>query len=162
MPRRCTVCTHDHSDEINQALVAREPLRDIARRCRVSKDALARHKENHLPVHLARAKDAKEVAHADNLLDQVNKLRDSAWSILDEAKGAGDLKTALSANREARGCIELLGKLMGEIQGGQAVNILVTTEWTQIRGSIFFALADYPEARIAVGRALKEIDVAGE
>jgi hypothetical protein len=47
MPRRCTICDHPTREAIDQALVARQSLRDIARHYHLSKSALARHKESH-------------------------------------------------------------------------------------------------------------------
>lgn len=69
------------------------PLRDIAGQYSVSKTALHRHKD-HIPAALAKAQEAKEVARADNLLDQVAELRDKALTILAKAEQAGDLRTA--------------------------------------------------------------------
>jgi hypothetical protein len=69
MPRTCTVCTNPDRAAIDKALVVDKiSFRDIARQWRVSKDAIARHKE-HIPQTLAKAQEAKEVAHADSLLD---------------------------------------------------------------------------------------------
>lgn len=157
MPRTCTICTHESRRFLEEALIAGRSLRDIARQWRVSKDALARHKAKHLPKHLTEAKEAEVVARADDLLDQVQRLRDRALGILDQAETAGDLRTAVSAVREARGCVELLGKLAGELQEGQTVNVLVMPEWAEIRLSLTSALAPYPEAKKAVASALKEL-----
>jgi hypothetical protein len=43
-------------------------------------------------------------------------LQNRALSILDRADESGDLRTALSAIREARSNLELLAKLLGELQ----------------------------------------------
>jgi len=102
------------------------------------------------------------VAEADGLLEQVEMLRDRAVGILDKAEDSNELRTAVTAIREARGCVKLLGELLGELQNGQAVNVLVTTEWTQIRASVMGALAAHPEARAEVGRALKEVESLGQ
>jgi hypothetical protein len=160
MPRHCTVCAHSERGSIEKALVAGNPLRDIARRCRVSKDALARHKERHLPKHLVLAKEAQTAADATSLLQHVEELRDRALRILAEAETSSDLRTALSAIREARGCVELLAKLAGELREGNTVNVLVMPEWAHIRSTIVTALRPYPEARAAVASVLKELPAA--
>jgi hypothetical protein len=49
MPQTCTVCRQPNVAEIERAIVGGEPLRDIARQYGVSKDAVARHKSDHLP-----------------------------------------------------------------------------------------------------------------
>lgn len=100
------------------------------------------------------------MAQADDLLDQVQRLRDRALGVLNNAEEAGDLRVAVSAIREARGCVELLAKLAGELQDGQTVNVLVMPEWTEIRVSLTSALGPYPEAKKAVASALKELPSA--
>ncbi len=155
MPRSCSICLHPEREEINAALLSETPLRDMARRYATSKDALARHRE-HLPVHLVKAQDAAEVAQADNLLEQVKSLQARALTILDKAEASGDLRTALSAIREARGNLELLAKLLGELQQEGTVNVLVAPEWLSLRAVVVEALAPYPQAREAVLGALSE------
>ena len=158
MPRTCTVCRHPNRTEIDAALVEHRPFRAIARQFDASKDALIRHHDNHLPAELVKAKEAAEVANADSLLDQVTSLRTRAITILDSAEESGDLKTAISAIREARGCIELLGKLAGELQDAPTINVIVTPEWRQLQAVILAALEPHTEARLAVASALAEIE----
>jgi hypothetical protein len=129
-------------------------LRDIAGQHGVSKSALERHKAGHLPAHLAKAKEAGEVARADDLLSQVRHLQDRTLAILTTSEDAGELRTALAAIREARGNLELLAKLLGELDDAPKVNILVSAEWVAVRTSMMEALSPYPEARTAVAEAL--------
>jgi hypothetical protein len=154
MPRRCTVCDHEERASIDAALVSGTPLRDIAGQHGVSKSALERHKAGHLPAHLAKAKEAGEVARADDLLSQVRHLQDRTLAILTTSEDAGELRTALAAIREARGNLELLAKLLGELDDAPKVNILVSAEWVAVRTSMMEALSPYPEARTAVAEAL--------
>jgi hypothetical protein len=128
-------------------------LRNIAQRYGTSATALHRHKE-HLPRLIVKAHEAQEVAQADNLLEQVRSLQTRALSILDRADATGDLRTALSAIREARGNLELLGKLAGELQQEGTINITVSPEWAALRAVILQALNPYPDAAQAVTRAL--------
>ncbi len=71
MPRKCTICGHKSRAKIDQALVERHPFRDIAGQHKVSKSALARHFDDHLPASLVKAQEAKEAADADALLAQI-------------------------------------------------------------------------------------------
>jgi len=57
-------------------------LRNIAKQYFVSAASLHRHKKDHLPAKLVKAQEAREIAKADSLLDQVIELRDKALSIL--------------------------------------------------------------------------------
>ena len=65
MPRVCTICSHLAREDINKALLFGEPFRLIATRTGTSAVSLMRHKTDHLPVHLAQAQEAREVAQAD-------------------------------------------------------------------------------------------------
>ena len=157
MPRKCTICHHPKREGIDAALVRREPFRAIARQYGVSKDALIRHHDNHLPTELTKAKEAEEAAHADTILAQVQDLRDRAMTILDTVEKDKDWSIALGAIREARGCIELLGKLAGKLQEGATVNVFISAEWQTVQAAILAALAPHPDARLAVAEALQDI-----
>jgi hypothetical protein len=154
VPRRCTICDHEDKARIDAALISGIPLRDIAGQHSVSKSALERHKAGHLPAHLAKARDAGEVARADNLLSQVRYLQDRTLAILTASEDAGELRTALAAIREARGNLELLAKLLGELDDAPRMNVIVSTEWLTIRTTMMEVLSPYPEARSAVADAL--------
>ena len=103
MPRRCTICTHKSRAKIDKALVARDPFRTIAGQYQVSKSALVRHHDDHLPAALVKAQEGAEAAQADALRSQVVDLRDKAL-----------------------GCVELLAKLAGRLKDAPTVNILVS------------------------------------
>jgi hypothetical protein len=156
MPRSCTVCTHPGRAEIDEALVAGESSAELAGRYRtIGERALRRHKANHLPARLVMAHAAEEVAQADTLLDHVRDLQRRALDILDKAEEAGELRTALGAIREARGNLELLAKLLGELDERPTVNVLVTPQWIELRAVIVGALEPHPEALRAVVGALE-------
>jgi hypothetical protein len=164
MPRKCTVCEHEKVEEINRLLLKGVSLRNIAKQYFVSAASLHRHKKGHLPAKLVKAQEAREIAKADSLLDQVTELRNKALSILAKAEQAGDLRTALQGVREAKGCLELLARLQGELQEQATVNILINPQWITLRTVILEVLDRYPEARQAVARTLREVegDVVGQ
>lgn len=82
-------------------------------------------------------------------------LRDRAMNILELAERNGDAKTALTAIREARGVLEHLSRLEDRSQSsGPAVPLAESPEWHRTRAAIITALADHPEARLAVATAL--------
>jgi hypothetical protein len=155
IPRRCTVCDHPERHSIDEALVTGAPYRSVAKRFERSESAVYRHKTEHLPAHLLKAKEVEEAARADDLLDQVRNLQAHALDILERAEKAGDLRTALAAISQARGNLELLGKLAGEIDERPVVNLNVSPEWLELRGVIVGALEPYSEARGAVLSALE-------
>jgi hypothetical protein len=112
MPRRCTVCDHPETHSIDETLVSGAPYRSVAKRFELSESAVYRHKTEQLPAHLLKAREAEDVAQADELLEQVRTLQGHALDILERAEKAGDLRTALAAISQARGNLELLAKLI--------------------------------------------------
>jgi hypothetical protein len=155
MPRRCTVCDHSERNSIDEVLVSGAPYRSVAKRFELSESAVYRHKTEHLPAHLLKAREVEEVAQADDLLEQVRHLQTHALGILERAEKAGDLRTALAAISQARGNLELLSKLAGELDERPVVNLNVSAEWLELRAVIVGALEPHPAAHTAVLRALE-------
>jgi hypothetical protein len=157
MPRRCTVCDHPERHTIDETLVTGAPYRSVAKRFGLSESAVYRHKTEHLPAHLLKAKEVEEAARADDLLDQVRHLQGRALDILERAENAGDLRTALAAISQARGNLELLGKLAGDLDERPVFNLNVSSEWLELRALIVTALEPHPAAHTAVLRALESV-----
>ncbi len=158
MPRRCTVCDHPERHSIDETLVTGAPYRSVAKRFELSESSVYRHKIDHLPAHLLKAREVEEVAQADDLLDQVRHLQAHALDILERAEKTGDLRTALAAISQARGNLEPLGKLAGELDERPVVNLNVSAEWLELRAVIVGALEPHPAAHRAVLRALESVD----
>jgi hypothetical protein len=161
MPRRCTVCGHLERHAIDEVLVTGAPYRSVAKQFELSESAVYRHKTEHLPVHLLKAREVEEAARADNLLEQVRTLQAHSLGILDRAEKAGDLRTALAAISQARGNLELLAKLSGELQQEGTVNLHLSPEYLEVRTAILVALEPYPEAARAISRAMLGIEGNG-
>ena len=161
MPRRCTACDHSERNGIDEALVTGAPYRSVARRFELSESAVYRHKTEHLPAHLLKAREDEEVAQADHLLEQVRNLQAHALNILERAEKAGDLRTALAAIYQARGNLELLGKLAGELDERPQVNLTVSPQWLELRAVIVGALESHPAAHTAVVKALGGVGSSG-
>ena len=121
MPRRCTICQHPQHEEIAVSLF-RDGTRATARRFQVSLPALDRHK-GHLPNTIAKALQAEVVCEATSLLARVESLMQESEKIAAAAKLEKNWPAATSALREARGCLELLGKLRGELQQPGALHL---------------------------------------
>lgn len=163
MPRTCTVCAHKDLDEINKRLLCSDSYRDIARQFGLSKDALARHKESHIPELLSKSKDLQEAASADKLLAQLEEAREKTLRLLDMAIEAADTKAYGPPSgylAELRQQIKLWAELEGRIREQavsvslQQVNILEHPEWVDLKTRIITALRPFPDAAEAVVRAL--------
>jgi transposase-like protein len=167
MPRACTICTHSDRETIDNELVSGASFRKIAERFGTNVTALHRHKKAHVMARIAAAEAVRDTANADTFVQRINAilaqmdgLRNRALDILNTAEQANDLRTALQAirearecEREARECTQLLAKLVGELQDGVSVNVLLSADWLEVRAVILNALRPYPEARQAVARA---------
>ena len=232
MPRTCSICTHPERHAIDKALVAGEAFRNIAQRFGTSTGALHRHKAEHLPRLLARAR-RDEDRHAEALVAQqgdqeardeaaavdvmaelrhclarVRKVYDACdeWltdpadpsrytlapraeevqvvytesgadgtprrrkaplsELLARLEGGGahavgwEVRHAdprdlvLRTDRRLQGQLELIAKLLGELDERPQINVLLTPEWARVRGVLVEALAPFPEARAAAAAAL--------
>jgi len=101
------------------------------------------------------AQKVEEVARADTLLGQVRGYQDHVDRLTLKAEAAGDFRTALSGLREARGFIELLAKIVGDLDERPQVTINIDA---RVQEAIFQALEPYDAARVSVANVLKELD----
>jgi hypothetical protein len=175
MARRCTICHHPDRAEIEKALVQSEPFRDVAERFGTSASALHRHKNSHLPAHLAKAYEAGQVVQATEVAQEAeaHKARDlgsaidvavqlrainaACLEILQKSRADGKHSISLGAVDRIHRQLELQAKLLGELQdSGPTVNVLIAPEWHQVRVNVLQALTPFPEARSAVAKVLQD------
>jgi hypothetical protein len=104
---------------------------------------------------LAHAARAEEVAEADSLLERIEALQSRTLTILEATEETQDHRIALSAIREARNNLELIGEVTKELNRTPTLNLQLNAEWIEIRTEIMQALEPYSEARGAVLRALE-------
>jgi hypothetical protein len=88
----CTICRHPERHNIEADLTIGVPFRDIARRHNVSKDALSRHRANHMSRHSATGLTAAR----------------EIMTLLDKAETAATWNSTLLTIREVRGHVEAL------------------------------------------------------
>jgi hypothetical protein len=121
---------------------------------------LRRHAKEHLPKLLAKAHEAEEVARADDLIQQIQDLQERTERLLDKAEASGKWHSAFVGVGQFRQNLELLARLIGELQETPQVqvNILASEQWLAVRGAMVEALQDYPQARAAVATRLLEIE----
>lgn len=161
--RPCIMCRHPDRAVFEEKLLSGElSQREAARLMGCGQASVQRHMEHHVPRSVREAilagRVEGEIEHGSRLLEQARDLQRRTLAILAAAEGAGDHSTALKAIREARGNLELLARLLGELGEGQTVNVLVMPEWWTVRRVLLEALAPFPEARVAAALALKEVD----
>ena len=133
MPRVCTVCRHEERKQIERSLLAGAPLRTIAAQWSVSKTALIRHKA-HVSATLEKAAEKQEQARGERLLNQLLDPQRRTMELLAEAEQDGDRRIRLGAIREARSNLELIGRFLGELSGGETNINLVNVNIDEATG----------------------------
>jgi hypothetical protein len=160
--KKCSVCKHQEINAINEKLISGVPVRSLAKEYNLGVMALQRHRANHLPKELVKARDLQEIDAADRLLDRVEGLYDKALNIQEKAESAEKYQPAVSALKEARASLELIARMIGELRTGTHINITYNQEFIEARQQIYNALLPYPKARQAVVEALDGEVVEGE
>jgi predicted transcriptional regulator len=157
MSRVCTVCSHEDRFDIDTILVDRSAsYRDIAERFALSKTAVSRHVTGgHISELLSLADDAERSAQADTLLDRIEDLQARTLAILEASEETREHGTALSAIREARRNLELIGEVTKELNRTPTLNLHLNAEWIELRTAIVEALEPHLEARESVLRAIE-------
>ena len=82
--RKCTVCAHAKAQEINKAIVRGDSYRAISHRFGVSRDATLRHRK-HLAAQLFKLEEAKKLADARSLLQEVQNNSERMYKMFDAA-----------------------------------------------------------------------------
>jgi hypothetical protein len=159
--RPCTICRHAERDEIDRRLVASTALKPISERFGVTVQALIRHRNLHLPQAVRDAAGAALAAaereRGTDLLAEARALHGKALDLMRQAERARDLRTALAGIREAARCVELQGRLIGQIKETPTVNVTFSAEWLSLQAVILSALEPHAEARQAVAAALEAV-----
>lgn len=145
MARHCTVCQHEARRQIDVALVRRRPLAAIARDSAVSEDALARHRDRHVPEAVRATEVAQQAAHGLDLLAEVQTLYGHAMSRLARA----DDKHADKFILAALACLDRLDRFLDR-------EVLERAEWRTICAALFDALVEHDDAAAAMCEALSD------
>ncbi len=163
------MCEHPQRTAIDRAIVAGDSLRAIATTFATSKDAVYRHKNVCMQRGAATVtptaeppayQTAPEVARGEDLKKWSRGILAKSIKYMNAAEDAGDLRTACAAVREARGCIELLGRVTGELGPNNQVNVQVNNapslttspEWPVL----IRVLSNHPEIHAELNKALQE------
>jgi hypothetical protein len=162
MPRACTVCAHPKVGEINlQLAIEANPNRQIASQYGLNEAAVRRHRANHLPKEVVKARQVQEGLNADAIWKQLQSINITTLNILKDAREKQDHDLALRAIARAEKQAELIMRLLGELDESPKLNVNValvsTPQWVTIRTMLVQALLPYPEARAAVAKALQDL-----
>jgi len=117
MPRTCLACSSSEREAIDKALVAGEPLRNIAKRVSISPAGLLRHK-SHVAGTLARAQERREEKLGDSIYEEMRRVLAKLWELSGKAESEGDHRGAIVGLREVRECLQSLNSLITKAEGG--------------------------------------------
>lgn len=118
MPRTCLACASPQRPAIDKALVAGEPLRNIAKRVSISPAGLLRHR-NHAAGAICKAQAQREERLGETLLDEMRRVQRKAWELLARTESEGDHRGSIVALREVRECLESLGAMLGKAEASE-------------------------------------------
>lgn len=169
MPQACSICTRADRLQIEAAIVRGVALRRVASQFGTSDATLRRHKQHCMQVAIAAVQEEQRVVQAEqtarsgwNVLSEMQWLHEETHKLYQEVSGSdsgkggkkeeGDPRLALATLGEIRKQTQLFGELLkGAEEASQQER---EQEWINLREVIFEALAPYPDARLAVARAL--------
>ena len=130
-------------------------MRTIADHNGLTHQSVIRHRDNHLPTTLLKAKEAEEIADADNLTAELRRVIADVHRLRARAEAEGDLRTALLGVDKALKAFELQAKLAQLIDERPQINLNISPEWLELRAVIVTALDAHPEAQQSVLRAIE-------
>lgn len=162
MPRHCSVCTHPKLSDIDAQLAgSAKSVAWIARRHKLTTAALRRHKANHLTPAVKRvAIEQRREDSAGGIMPRIERLAAQLHRILDRAEERGSIVGAAAVAREIRQGLETIGRVTGELNDRAQISVATIDvfhdrDYINVRTAIIEALEPYPEARLAVGEALR-------
>lgn len=154
--------------EIELALVHKLPVRVVAKRFDVSPNSVFRHRRKHMPPQLLAAimtaarpseVDLEQLqrSESEGLLASLISQRARLHMLSEMAFEEREVNAATGVERAITQSLELTSKLLGMIiqrHDVRSTSILVSPDYLKLRAAIINALAPYPEAARAVGKAL--------
>lgn len=124
MPRTCRACANPERAAIDKALATRESFRNITKRFSISPSALFRHKK-HVAGEIAKAQTRREEGLGDGICEELQRVLDKAWELLNKAESEGDPRGAVVALREVRATLETIEAMQSEVDELKQARIVV-------------------------------------
>jgi hypothetical protein len=172
MTQRCQVCDSEHRARIELALSKRVSYDRLAKKFGLSRDAIGRHRRNHMPTQLMAAlqaygkptgvdMEALKQTESEGLLQTVAAQRARLWSAVEVCEEMEDWNASARFHGQLTANLNLTAKILGEIETGNRLTInqlVVSSEYLTLRSALVRALSPYPEARRAVSEVLRQLE----
>src|SRR6266404_3385596 len=173
-PGSCQVCNSPHRHSVDVALAHGLGHDAIGKRYGLSPHSVQRHKARHLPPQLLAAVqhalhpsavdlDALKVSEGEGLLHSLVHQRARLSEHIELAVETGDASAAIRGEAAVTSNLQLVSKLLGvlvNVSEHRHQHLLTHPDYLRLREVLLHALAPFPDARIAVGRALAGIETA--
>jgi hypothetical protein len=119
MPRVCTICHHPERIAIEGSTMAGTSIRSTAKSFGVSSFALQRHLQ-HVAAVVAKRAQSEEIQTeaAGSLRGRIEQIIVDSRRIMKAAEKKNQFSAALQGVRTQLSCLEVIGKLTGELQQG--------------------------------------------
>jgi hypothetical protein len=136
--------------QVREKLLNKEPIRAIARATGFSRKAIETYRSESLPEKLIQARNVKDIADADDVVEQIKNIQTRTLAVLDKVESEGDHALFFKGIREVRENAKLSAELAGKLQAHykgpvflKQIHVELTVE--QRKERIEGILADYQE-----------------
>jgi hypothetical protein len=166
-----SITKHPERAAVERDLALGLPLRRLARKYGLSKDALCRYRKR-LPPHLKAALlaqslrpevdlEALRVTESEGLLVHLAAQRARLLLWQDACASSEQFQVASAISAQVHRNLELVGKLVGEFAQHHvttSVSVLLSPQYLELRATLLRALQPYPDARRAVVDAIHRLE----
>ena len=166
------VCDSEHRARLELALSKHVSYEKLSRKFGLSKDAIGRHRRNHMPPALLASLqaygkptavdlDKLKETESEGLLQHIASQRGRLWSGIEVCEEMEDWNASARFHGQLTANLNLTAKILGEIETGNRLTInqlVVSSEYLTLRSALVRALSPYPEARRAVSEVLRQLE----
>lgn len=170
----CQVCNSQHRHGVDVALAHGLGHDAIGKRYGLSPHSVQRHAKNHLSPQMRAAVqhalhptavdlDLLKVSEGENLLHHLVHQRARLSQHIELAVSTGDASAAIRGEGAITTNLQTVAKLLGvlvNVHETRHQHILTHPDYLRLREALLRALAPFPDALIAVGRALAGLETA--
>ena len=172
MGQRCQVCQHPERARAEMMLSRGVSGGAVAKKFGIGRDAVYRHRKNHMSdqlkasLKMAGVADGVDLAalrdkEGEGLIGHLVAQRQRLWFLLALAEEAEDFSAATRAHSALTANLQLTGKIVGELASVNvriAHNLVIDPQYITLRSGLLRALRDFPQARRAVAAVLKDLE----